>query len=85
MVSTTLLLWIIIGAVAGWMAGELMRGDGFGVVGNMIVGILGSFVGGLFFDSLGVGTSITIAGSLVMAVIGAMILLFAVETIQRTV
>lgn len=85
------ILWfLIIGAVAGWIAGEIMRGDGFGIVGNIIVGIVGAVIGGFIFDVLGIGSG-TITGdstsglllSLIMAVIGACILLFIVNAVAR--
>jgi uncharacterized membrane protein YeaQ/YmgE (transglycosylase-associated protein family) len=70
------LLWfIIIGAVAGWIAGELTRGSGFGLLGNIIVGILGALLGGFLFDLFNVSTY-GLVGNLVMSVIGAVVLLF---------
>lgn len=73
------ILWfLLIGGVAGWIAGEVVRGKGFGLVGNIVVGIVGALVGGLLFDAMGVGTA-GFWGSLVMAVIGAVILLFIIN------
>ncbi len=73
---TSLIVWLVIGAVAGWLAGQIMKGGGFGLVGNIVVGIIGSLIGGFllggFFASLG------IIGSIITAVIGAVILLFVV-------
>lgn len=70
------LLWfLIIGLVAGWIAGELMRGDGFGLVGNIVVGVIGALVGGYLFDMLGIGTY-GLIGSLITATVGAVVLLF---------
>ena len=66
---TGLLIFIVIGAVAGWMAGILMKGRGFGSVGNVIVGIIGAIAGGLLFSLLG------LVGSIVTAVVGSAILL----------
>lgn len=72
-------LWfLIIGGVAGWIAGEMMRGDGFGIVGNIVVGIIGAVIGGFLFDIFNV-TAYGLIGSLVMAVIGAVVLLFVIN------
>ncbi len=70
------LLWfLIIGLAAGWIAGELMRGDGFGLLGNIVVGVVGALVGGFLFDLLGI-SAYGLIGSLIMAVVGAVVLLF---------
>lgn len=79
-----ILIWIVVGALAGWIAGELMRGDGFGLVGNIVVGIVGAFIGGLLFSALGVGPGLGIVGSLITAVIGAVVLLFLIGLVRRT-
>lgn len=77
------ILWaIIIGVVAGWIAGELMKGRGFGLLGNLIVGILGAVIGSLLFGMLGV-TAGGLLGELVMATIGAIILLAAISFVKR--
>jgi uncharacterized membrane protein YeaQ/YmgE (transglycosylase-associated protein family) len=76
------ILWIIIGALAGWIAGNVMKGGGFGLLGNIGVGIVGSLIGGFVFGLLGIGTGGFI-GSLVTAVIGAIILLYVVGLIRR--
>lgn len=78
------LLWLIIGAIAGWIAGELMRGDGFGLIGNIVVGIVGSFIGGSVFGMLGLSSGNGLVGSVVTATIGAMILLFAISFVRRS-
>ena len=77
-----LILWLIIGAVAGWLAGQIMKGGGFGLVGDIVVGIIGALIGGFllggFFSFLG-----ALIGSLVTAVIGAVILLFVVKLVFK--
>ena len=78
-----LILFLVIGVVAGWIAGKLMRGHGFGLVGNLIVGVLGAFAGGLLFRLLGLAGEGAI-GSLVTAVVGAVVLLFIVGLLKRT-
>lgn len=76
------IVWfLIIGGIAGWIAGEIVRGDGFGIVGNVVVGIIGAVLGGLLFNLLGIGTY-GLLGSLVMAVIGAVVLLFLLNAFR---
>jgi uncharacterized membrane protein YeaQ/YmgE (transglycosylase-associated protein family) len=78
------LLWfLIVGVVAGWLAGTLVKGGGFGLVGDLVVGIVGAFVGGFLFNSLGVSAGGGIIGSIIVATIGAVVLLFAVRLIKK--
>jgi len=77
-----LIMFLIIGAVAGWLAGNLMKGGGFGVVGNIAVGVIGAFLGGFLFSILGLSTS-GYLGSLIMATVGAVVLLFVVGLIKK--
>ncbi len=75
-------LWfLIIGAVAGWLAGKITRGHGFGLVGDIVVGILGALVGGFIFRLIGVVSYGTI-GSLVTATVGAVILLWLIRRLR---
>jgi uncharacterized membrane protein YeaQ/YmgE (transglycosylase-associated protein family) len=78
-----LILSLIIGAVAGWLAGNLMRGGGFGVVGNIVVGIIGGLVGGFLFAKMGISGGSGWLGSLAVSTIGAAVLLFVVGLIKR--
>ncbi len=78
------ILWLVVGAVAGWIAGELMRGHGFGLVGNIVVGIIGAVIGGFLFTALGVGVNLGIIGSLITATLGAIVLLFIIGLFRRT-
>ncbi|MGG7056220.1 GlsB/YeaQ/YmgE family stress response membrane protein [Nitrosomonas sp. ANs5] len=73
-----LLIFIVIGAVAGWLAGILMEGKGFGLVGNIIIGIAGAIAGGLLFGLLG------LIGSIVTAIVGAALLLFLAWVITKS-
>ena len=82
MESTGLIAFLIIGAVAGWLAGTLMKGGGFGLLGNIVVGILGAFIGGWLFGLLGFSAGGMI-GSIVTATAGAAILLFVVGLIKK--
>lgn len=78
-------IWfLILGALAGWIAGELMRGRGFGVFGNIVIGILGALIGGYLFRAIGVNTTNSFLGSLITAVVGAVILLFIVGLFRRS-
>ena len=78
----SIILWLVIGGIAGWLAGEVMRGAGFGLVGNIIVGILGAVLGGFVFGALGI-TFGGIIGSLIGAFLGACILLFLISLVKR--
>jgi uncharacterized membrane protein YeaQ/YmgE (transglycosylase-associated protein family) len=78
------LWWIIIGAVAGWLAGTLMRGGGFGFIVNVLVGIAGAVVGGWVFGLLGIAAG-GIMGSLVTALVGAVLLLWIISLFRRRV
>ena len=74
------LLWfVIIGAVAGWLAGQFMRGYGFGLLGDIVVGIIGAFIGGYLFRRVGVEIGHGMLGSLIVAFVGAVLLLFIVR------
>jgi uncharacterized membrane protein YeaQ/YmgE (transglycosylase-associated protein family) len=77
-----IVLWLVIGAVAGWLAGNIMKGGGFGLIGNIIVGIVGALIGGFVFGLLGITTG-SLIGSLITAVVGACVLLFVVGLIKR--
>ena len=76
------LYFIIIGAVAGWLAGLIMRGGGFGLIGNIVVGILGAIVGGWLAGVLGLNPSTGLAGTLLVATGGAVVLLFVINLIK---
>ena len=77
-------LWfILIGLAAGWLAGQLMKGGGFGVVGDIVVGVIGSLLGGFLFRTLGVSAGGGLLGSLIVAVIGAVVLLFLLRLIKK--
>lgn len=78
----SLLLWLVIGAVAGWLAGLIVKGYGFGLVGNIVIGILGAFLGGWLFGLLGIA-SYGIVGAIIGATVGAVVLLFLLKFIRR--
>ena len=76
------LLWfVIIGAIAGWLAGQFMRGHGFGLLGDIIVGVIGAFIGRYISQAAGLGLGSGLIGTLSVAFFGAIILLFIVRLI----
>jgi uncharacterized membrane protein YeaQ/YmgE (transglycosylase-associated protein family) len=81
--TESLIIFLFIGIVAGFLAGKIMRGSGFGLLGDLVVGIIGAFFGGWLFSALGVGTGGGILGSIIVATIGAMLLLFLIRLIKR--
>ncbi len=77
-------LWfLLIGLVAGWLAGQIMDGGGFGVLGDLIVGVLGAILGGWLFGFLGIFPGGGLIGSLIVATIGAIIFLAILRAIKR--
>lgn len=83
MTVESLIIILFIGAVAGWLAGLLVKGFGFGLVGNIVVGIVGAFIAGFLFPALGVSLGAGIVASILHATIGAVILLLVVRVIKR--
>ena len=79
----SLVVLLLVGAVAGWLAGQIMKGYGFGLIGNIVVGIVGAFVAGLVFPAIGVSLGSGIIASIIHATIGAVILLFLIGLIKR--
>jgi uncharacterized membrane protein YeaQ/YmgE (transglycosylase-associated protein family) len=77
------LIWfLLIGLIAGWLAGKLMRGGGFGIIGDMIVGVIGALIGGWLFGVLGIGVG-GLIGAIITAFVGAVILLAILRAIRR--
>ena len=76
-----IIIMLVIGAVAGWLAGQVMKGAGFGLIGNIIVGILGAIVAGFLLP--GIIPIPGILGSIISATIGAVILLFVISLLKR--
>lgn len=79
----SIFLIIIIGAIAGWLAGKIVKGFGFGLLGNIVVGIVGAFVAGLMFPVIGLGFGGGILGGIIHATLGAVILLFLIRLVKR--
>jgi len=83
MALESLIVLLIVGAIAGWLAGQIVRGFGFGLVGNIVVGIIGAVVAGWLFPRLGISLGGGLIGSIIAAAIGAVILLFIIGLIKR--
>lgn len=79
----SLLGWIIIGAFAGWLAGRIVTGYGFGVIGNIVVGIVGACIAGLIMPRLGMVTASTF-GNFIAATLGAVVLLVLIGLLKRS-
>ena len=82
MSTENLLLFLVIGIVAGFLAGKIMKGAGFGLVGDLIVGVIGSFIGVWVFGLLGIYSG-GILGLLIAAVVGALLLLYLIRLAKR--
>jgi uncharacterized membrane protein YeaQ/YmgE (transglycosylase-associated protein family) len=80
---TALVVIIIIGAIAGWLAGQIVKGSGFGLVGDIVVGIIGALVAGWLFPRIGLSLGGGIIGSIISAAIGAIIVLVIVRLVKR--
>ena len=83
MTVEAILIILIIGAVAGWLAGVIVRGVGFGLIGNIVVGIVGAFIAAWLLPQLGIAIGSGMVRSIITATIGAVILLVIVGLIKR--
>jgi uncharacterized membrane protein YeaQ/YmgE (transglycosylase-associated protein family) len=77
-----IIAWLVIGAIAGWLAGQIVKGGGFGLVVDIIVGIVGAVIGGFLAGVVGLSAE-GIIGSIILAVIGAVVLLVVLRIIKR--
>jgi uncharacterized membrane protein YeaQ/YmgE (transglycosylase-associated protein family) len=82
---TALIILLVIGAIAGWLAGMIMKGGGFGLIGNIVVGVVGAFIGTFVLGWLGIGGMFgnPFVSAIVTALIGAIILLFIIGLVKR--
>ena len=81
-----LLSWIVVGLIAGWLAGKVMKGSGFGLLGDIIIGVVGALVGGWLADSLlglGVGVTGFNLTSILVAFCGAVVVLFVLRILRK--
>jgi uncharacterized membrane protein YeaQ/YmgE (transglycosylase-associated protein family) len=77
-----ILYFLLIGLIAGWLAGQIMKGKGFGLAGNLLVGCIGAFVGGFLFSLLGISAH-GLIGSLAAALAGALVLLWVISLVKK--
>ena len=84
MAIEALLIILLIGAVAGWLAGQIVKGYGFGLLGNIGIGIVGAFIANLLLPRLGLSLGGGIVGSIIAATLGAVVLLLLIRVIKRT-
>ncbi|HAJ92932.1 MAG TPA: GlsB/YeaQ/YmgE family stress response membrane protein [Gammaproteobacteria bacterium] len=78
----TILIILAIGAVAGWLAGVIMKGGGFGLLGDIVVGIIGAFIGGFLFSLLGISAG-GLVGQIITATVGAIVLIFILRMFKK--
>ena len=76
---------LVIGAVCGFLAGMILKGSGFGMIGNIIIGILGALVGSFIFSMLGINIGVNLLGEIITGTVGALILLVILGYVQKTV
>lgn len=82
-VLVLLIVWIIVGGIAGWLASNIVKGGGMGLVGNVVLGIVGAIVAGWLFPLLGLGLGGGIIGAIIAAMVGAIIVLLIISLIKR--
>ena len=79
----SILVFLIVGAIAGWLAGLIVSGFGFGLVGNIVVGIVGAFIAGYLFPAIGISLGSGLIAAILHSTIGAVILLVLIKVIKR--
>ena len=79
----TLIVWLIVGAIAGWLSGVIVKGGGFGLLGDIVVGIIGAFFGGWLLPKLGIHLGAGLVAVIISATLGAVVLLLIVRLIRR--
>lgn len=82
MAIESLIILLIVGAIAGWAAGQIVKGYGFGLVGNIVVGVVGAFIGNWLFPMLGMW-GVDMIGMIISAILGAVILLVVIGLVRR--
>jgi uncharacterized membrane protein YeaQ/YmgE (transglycosylase-associated protein family) len=81
--ASTMIYWIVVGLIAGWLAGQVMKGGGYGVLVDIILGILGGILGGWVFGKLGIWPGGGIIGSIIVAFVGAVILVWITRLLKK--
>jgi uncharacterized membrane protein YeaQ/YmgE (transglycosylase-associated protein family) len=82
-VLVALIVWIIVGGIAGWLASTLVKGGGMGLVGNVVLGIVGAIVAGWLLPAIGLGLGGGIIGAIIAAMIGAILILLVISLVKR--
>lgn len=83
MSNESLLVFLIVGALAGWLAGQVVRGGGFGLIGDIVVGIIGAFIAGWLFPRLGFSLGTGVVRAIINATIGSILLLLLLRLVRR--
>ena len=83
MAPETIIIWLVIGAVAGWLAGQIVKGGGFGLIGDIVVGIIGAVIAGWLLPRVGLYIGGGLIAEVINAVIGAVILLLVARLVKR--
>ncbi len=78
-----MLSMILVGLIAGWLAGVVMKGGGYGIIGDIVVGIVGAVIGGKLFEALGLASSGGFISSIIVATVGAVVLIAIIRFIKR--
>ena len=78
-----LIIWLVVGAIAGWLAGMVVKGGGYGLIGDIIVGIIGGFIAGWLLPQLGIVIGAGMIAAIINAFIGAVILLLVLRLVKR--
>jgi uncharacterized membrane protein YeaQ/YmgE (transglycosylase-associated protein family) len=82
MSTESLLIIVLVGIVAGWLAGQIVQGTGFGLVGDLIIGVIGAFIGDWLIPQLGLHLGFGIAAAIINATIGAIVLLLIIRLVR---
>jgi uncharacterized membrane protein YeaQ/YmgE (transglycosylase-associated protein family) len=79
----TLLIWLLVGAVAGWLASTIVKGGGLGLLGDIVVGVVGAFIGGWLLARLGIQLGAGLVSVIASATLGAVVLLLILRVVRR--
>ena len=79
----SIIVWLIVGAIAGWLAGLIVKGGGFGLLGNIVIGIIGAVVAGWLLPQLGISLGAGIVAAIINSAIGGVIVLVIISLIRR--
>src|SRR5258706_7325490 len=83
MSGETILVILLVGLIAGWLAGKLVRGGGFGLIGDILVGVVGALIGGWLLPRLGIYLGVGLIAAIASATIGAVVLLVVIKLVRR--